>query len=133
MAGYDYVIVGGGSAGSALANRLSADAAVAILRRLATDHPSVLDTLPQAGVDGTLRKRMADAAGRVRAKTGTLSGVVTLAGYILDGDGRPAVAMAVFCNNVRGTNAEARQMIDALVAEWLDATPATAAGSRPSR
>ena len=40
-------------------------------------------TLPVAGQDGTLKKRMVKsiANGRVRAKTGTVTGVTTLSGY----------------------------------------------------
>ncbi|MEU9077816.1 D-alanyl-D-alanine carboxypeptidase/D-alanyl-D-alanine-endopeptidase [Kitasatospora sp. NPDC048538] len=54
----------------------------------------VLTGLPIAGFTGTLGKRYgsgsgsADAAGLIRAKTGTLSGVNTLAGTVVDADGR---------------------------------------------
>ncbi|MFJ9611787.1 D-alanyl-D-alanine carboxypeptidase/D-alanyl-D-alanine-endopeptidase [Kitasatospora sp. NPDC101176] len=60
-------------------------------------HPAlrpVLTGLPIAGFTGTLGKRYgsgsgsADAAGLIRAKTGTLSGVNTLAGTVVDADGR---------------------------------------------
>ncbi|GHF84572.1 D-alanyl-D-alanine carboxypeptidase [Kitasatospora xanthocidica] len=60
-------------------------------------HPAlrpVLTGLPVAGFTGTLGKRYgsasgaAAAAGLIRAKTGTLSGVNTLAGTVVDADGR---------------------------------------------
>ena len=43
--------------------------------------PEFLVLLPIGGVDGTLAHRYTGFPGRIRAKTGTLSGVVTLAGY----------------------------------------------------
>lgn len=54
---------------------------------------ALLDGLPVAGGSGTLAGRYNDPAsspgkGWVRAKTGTLSNVNTLAGYVLDADGR---------------------------------------------
>jgi D-alanyl-D-alanine carboxypeptidase/D-alanyl-D-alanine-endopeptidase (penicillin-binding protein 4) len=42
-----------------------------------------MESLPICGVDGTLKKRMrsTSAQGNVRAKTGSVTGVSTLAGY----------------------------------------------------
>ena len=71
-------------------------------------------SLPVAGVDGTLRKRLRDspAAGWARLKTGTLRNVVALAGYVYDDDGRAwAVAMMVNHDNAD----KARPALDALV------------------
>jgi D-alanyl-D-alanine carboxypeptidase len=46
----------------------------------------VADSLPSGGINGTLNERFIKTApqaiGLVRAKTGTLNGTVTLAGYI---------------------------------------------------
>ncbi|MFF9643228.1 D-alanyl-D-alanine carboxypeptidase/D-alanyl-D-alanine endopeptidase [Kitasatospora aureofaciens] len=79
-------------------NQIPPAALVRILALAASDqHPAlrpVLTGLPVAGFTGTLGKRYgsgsgaADAAGLVRAKTGTLSGVNTLAGTVVDADGR---------------------------------------------
>jgi D-alanyl-D-alanine carboxypeptidase/D-alanyl-D-alanine-endopeptidase (penicillin-binding protein 4) len=63
--------------------------------------PDLMAALAIAGTDGTLRSRMASspARGRVRAKTGTLAAVSTLAGY-LDAGPRPPVAFAIFINGI---------------------------------
>lgn len=53
------------------------------------DFRALWNSLPVAGVDGTLRNRMKSsaAAGVLRAKTGTLDGVYNIAGYVPDRDG----------------------------------------------
>ena len=67
-------------------NKFSAHALTEVLNTIQNDfkiYPSFVDSLPLAGFDGTLKKRMKDTAaeGYVRAKTGYLDGVVSLAGY----------------------------------------------------
>jgi D-alanyl-D-alanine carboxypeptidase/D-alanyl-D-alanine-endopeptidase (penicillin-binding protein 4) len=58
------------------------------------------DSLPIAGVDGTLEKRMKDtaASGNVRAKTGTLRYVYTLSGYATTASGE-RLAFSIMLNN----------------------------------
>ncbi|WP_344002797.1 D-alanyl-D-alanine carboxypeptidase/D-alanyl-D-alanine endopeptidase [Streptomyces thermocarboxydovorans] len=74
-------------------DRLTADLLTSLLVKAADPaHPElrpVLTGLPVAGFTGTLSGRYADGAGGVvRAKTGTLTGVNTLAGTVVDRDGR---------------------------------------------
>ena len=68
-------------------------AALVLLLRAGRRSPvasSFRAALPVGCVDGTLKKRLCGtpAAGRVSAKTGTLSGVRTLAGYTTTARGR---------------------------------------------
>ncbi len=89
--------------------------------------PDLLSTLPIGGVDGTLAKRWLGhpARGRVRAKTGTLDKVVTIAGYIAVDSGHP-LAFAILLNDVPpGQRSLARAMMDEMVdvlAAYLGAT-----------
>ncbi|WP_236796335.1 D-alanyl-D-alanine carboxypeptidase/D-alanyl-D-alanine-endopeptidase [Amycolatopsis sp. GM8] len=78
----------------------------------------LLEGLPVAGGSGTLADRYntpnsSTGKGWVRAKTGTLSGVNTLAGVVLDKDGR----VLVFAMMSNGSNIlEARPALDAVAA-----------------
>lgn len=58
------------------------------------------DAFPVAGVDGTLRARMRGTAAEAnaRGKTGTLSNVRSLSGYVTTADGR-LLLYSILCNN----------------------------------
>jgi len=62
--------------------------------------PTLVQALPIAGVDGTLQWRMRNtpAANNLHAKTGSMSLVHCLAGYVTNGDGEP-LAFAIMLNN----------------------------------
>ena len=100
-------------------NTISADAVLTVLQRMhdATNTSPFMTGLPVAGVDGTLdgRMREAPAAGNVRAKTGTMSNIRSLAGYVITRDGE-RLAFVVMANNFEGSGAAANQALDAIAA-----------------
>jgi D-alanyl-D-alanine carboxypeptidase/D-alanyl-D-alanine-endopeptidase (penicillin-binding protein 4) len=55
------------------------------------------NSLPIAGTDGTMRGRLANFAGKVLAKTGSITYVNSLAGYAKTPD--ETLAFVIFCNN----------------------------------
>jgi D-alanyl-D-alanine carboxypeptidase/D-alanyl-D-alanine-endopeptidase (penicillin-binding protein 4) len=59
------------------------------------------ESLPIAGRDGTLRARLSREAGRVFAKTGTLTYDHSLSGYAVTPDGE-VLAFSIFCNDAAG-------------------------------
>ena len=75
--------------------------------------PEYLASLPIAGVDGTLSERMQGmSAGKVlRAKTGTLSGVSTLAGYTITADDE-VFAFGILISHYVGAATPARDIQD---------------------
>lgn len=90
--------------GLSLYNYLTAELETALLR-YAYKHINIYEplyaSLPIAGVDGTLEKRMLEtpAMNNVRAKTGTLTGVYSLAGYATASNGHKIA----FCIINQGT------------------------------
>lgn len=73
-----------------------------------------ITALPIAGVDGTLKRRMHNIAGRVRAKTGTMQGVVSLAGYALTADKEP-LAFVIMINGKNGSVWQYRELEDRIM------------------
>ena len=71
------------------------------------------EALPIAGVDGTLRTRMrgTPAEGNLRAKTGSLSSVASLSGYVTTAAGE-RLAFSMMLNNYPDAGALRRDSID---------------------
>jgi D-alanyl-D-alanine carboxypeptidase/D-alanyl-D-alanine-endopeptidase (penicillin-binding protein 4) len=74
-----------------------------------------MTALPIAGVDGTLAARMKGTPGEnnVHAKTGTMSNVRSLAGYVTTRGGEPLAFVAIV-NNFEGSGAQANAALDAI-------------------
>jgi D-alanyl-D-alanine carboxypeptidase/D-alanyl-D-alanine-endopeptidase (penicillin-binding protein 4) len=89
-----YVMVDG--SGLSRYNYVSASALTAILERMHSDsrhREALLATLPVAGKDGTLSTRMRGtrAEGNATAKTGSISNVRSLSGFVTTRDGETLV------------------------------------------
>lgn len=83
-----------------------------------------LDSLPIGGEDGTLSTRFKNwTGGRVRAKTGTLTHVTALSGY-LDTPAGDVIAFSIMTNNANTNSAGIRGFVDSLVMA-LAAVPST--------
>ncbi len=106
------------------------------LLRFMHKHPAwnvFYDSLPIAGVDGTLRSRLKGtrAAENLRAKTGTLDDVSALAGYVTAANGRVLVFsfVANYLNTARTAGVTAGDDLGKAMAEYTGAaaTPTKAA------
>ena len=125
--------------GSGLSRRnvVSPEVLLTVLRRM--HDPSgtspFLNALPVAGVDGSLADRMRGTAAErnVRAKTGTMSNIRSLAGYVTTRDGE-RLAFVLLVNNFEGPGAAANRALDAIavrLASFSRAASAPPLSSRP--
>jgi D-alanyl-D-alanine carboxypeptidase/D-alanyl-D-alanine-endopeptidase (penicillin-binding protein 4) len=103
-------------------SRLDMVTPTAVVRLLAHMYGSAareawVSLLPVAGQDGTLHARFAGTAqaGRIFAKTGTLSHVAALSGYARRRDGK-MLAFSILVNNYNGPAGDLRAAIDRVCA-----------------
>lgn len=117
------IIVKDGS-GLSRDNKVTANVMAELLYKIYSDPllATLIDGLPAGGESGTLRRRYVetapDAVGLVKAKTGTLTGVVSLAGYVQSGERE--YAFVVIADKIRRTNyasEQARKTLDRYLAK----------------
>jgi serine-type D-Ala-D-Ala carboxypeptidase/endopeptidase (penicillin-binding protein 4) len=106
---------------------------VSLLRFLYDRFPvsyEYIAALPVSGRDGTLQRRFKKPNQQdfVRAKTGTMTGVVSLSGYLFTANAH-TLAFAIFINNVPGTKLSVsgryRYLVDALCSYFLEQKPSS--------
>lgn len=112
-----YVLADG--SGLSRYNYVTAETVATILRQMAVDprHAAVFEgTLPIAGRDGTLARRMkgTPAENNVRAKTGSISNVRALSGYVTTRDGERLV-FSIIANNFNVPTETIDAAVDAAV------------------
>lgn len=100
--------------GLSLYNYVSAELEVALLRyayRDANIYNHLYHSMPVAGQDGTLKRRMRNnfADGNVHAKTGTLTGISSLAGYCTAANGHTLCFAIINQGVMHGRNGKAFQ------------------------
>lgn len=112
-------------------NLLSAQQTIDLLRFLHTRFPvsyEYISALPVAGYDGTLQKRFRRPfeQGLLRAKTGTMTGVMSLSGYLYTANAH-TLAFAIFINKSPKTRPEVsgryRSLVDTLCDFFLQQRP----------
>ena len=92
-----------------------------------------LASLPVAGEDGTLDWRLsrAPARGKIRAKTGTLSHVTAIAGYISTADQRN-LAFSIMVNNYGAQASYIRNLVDKICVLLVTPEPQESADAEPA-
>jgi D-alanyl-D-alanine carboxypeptidase/D-alanyl-D-alanine-endopeptidase (penicillin-binding protein 4) len=87
--------------------------AIVQLLRYMYSTPQWMDLLPTGGEDGTLATRFTGtrAAGKIHAKTGTLSHVSTLSGYAVRRSGAVRT-FSIMVNNYAADGSEIRAIVD---------------------
>ena len=111
----DYRLVDG--SGVSHYNLVTAELLLAVLKYFYYNEPELYEVLynsfPIAGVDGTLENRMekTKAGNNVHAKTGTISGVSSLSGYMENKSGN-MIAFSILVQNYNGNSKQARDFID---------------------
>ncbi len=74
---------------------------------------SYAELFPIAGRDGTVRNflKRTPLEGRMALKSGSMTGVLCYAGYMLDKDGRPTHSVVIMVNNFTCTSTKVRSAV----------------------
>ena len=115
----EFALVDG--SGLSYENRVSPRAfvhALAVARDSFEFGPELVAALPISALDGTLEKRIQEAVGEARAKTGLLTRVTSLSGLVRLGSGEIGI-FSIIANGYRRGDRAAMDALDLCVAELV--------------
>ncbi|MFN3926696.1 MAG: D-alanyl-D-alanine carboxypeptidase/D-alanyl-D-alanine-endopeptidase [Pseudanabaenaceae cyanobacterium] len=98
--------------GLSSANRVTPRMLVGLLQVMA-EYPQLRNSLPIAGVDGTLKRRFRNtmAVKQLRGKTGTIAGAVALSGYVQNSE-FGEIVFSIMINHPHQSVLEMRRVVD---------------------
>jgi len=133
--GLSWIEPGWDGSGLSLKDQFAATELVRLMRYLyhTANRNLILYVLPTSGRSGTLRHRSPGSIGaRVTAKTGTLSGVSSLTGFIRDREGNPRLVFSMIGNAHESTHGRLSGRINELLCLAVNRLDADIdAGRRP--
>lgn len=80
--------------------------------------PEAMASFPLSGLDGTMKSRLKNYPGRVRAKTGLLNGVIGLAGWVESKEG--PLAFCFFFNGNASRGGSAKDLFDQMLGTLVE-------------
>lgn len=119
-------------AGLSRLNRVTPYQTISLLTYLYNKFPlafEYISALPISGQDGTLQRRFkqANQKGLIRAKTGTMTGIMSLSGYLISKNNH-TLAFTIYINTLRGT----KPQVSGRYRGFVDAACITMLMSHPS-
>ena len=135
--GLPWIEPGWDGSGLSRRNQITPKDLALVLRRMhgTAYREFLLAAMPSSGRTGTLRNRSFSSEDeRVVAKTGTLSGVSALSGFVFDKQGQPRYVFSVMGNADRETHGRLSTRINSLIRlliRRLDAGPALTVAAQP--
>lgn len=117
-----YVTIKDGS-GLSRVNRISPAFLATVLKQMVKESDGGLFTtfFPRAGREGTMRSFLKGTVfeGRLALKTGSMNGVQSYAGYLLDQDGNPTHVVVIMVNSFYCSRPELRKAIQTMLHDKL--------------
>lgn len=117
-------------------NRLTARFLGEVNRQMLTEPENAcyVSMFPKAGYDGTMRNFLAGTPleGRVAMKTGSMKGVQSYSGYLLDQEGRPTHLLVFMANDFKCSRSALKNDIQRLLLELFDVSLQDDTTTQPS-